>query len=551
MIKLLVVFLISSSVFIFSGNNVSSELTGDYISRISVKKIFLKTKKELPVSEATGEISLSSGISSLDKKLESYKVEKVKRVFKLNNGRKDLYEKFEMNRIYVLFLSEENKFDIESIVSDLNEEESVEYCEPVSSGYAAGVKELQTKNIFSDSNPENNPNDEMFYKQWYLQNNGSVDPTSGGLPKLGADIKIVYAWDIEEGSDEVVVAILDSGIKDDHPDLKDRIWINSGEIPNNGIDDDYNGYVDDIKGWDFAYDDKRPEDGFGHGTNIATVIGASTNNQIGFAGVDKKCRIMNCKNLNTYNSGEYDWWSESIKYAVDNGADIINMSEGGDDYSKVLKTAIEYAIESGVLVVSAMMNKGDNRNYYPAGFDGVMAVGATDTDDRRCSRFSWGGGSCWGDNISVVAPGNKIYGLDYENIDNYEVFWSGTSQSTAIVSAISSLLLAQNISRSSDDLKKIIKFTSRDLVGDPREDTSGWDQYYGFGRVDGFAALTYESSADPEKLEEITKEKKRKEIESVEENNKGNFNKDKATPENKDKEDVKSKSEYREPSKPK
>lgn len=547
MIKLLIVFLISSSAFLISGNNVSSELTGDYTSHISVKKIFLKTKKELPVSEATGEISIRSGFSSLDKKLESYKVEKVKRVFRLNNGRKDLYEKFEMNRIYVLFLSQENKTDIKSIVSDLNMEENVEYCEPVSSGYAAGVKELQTKDIFSD----NSPNDEMFYKQWYLQNNGSVDPTSGGLPKVGADIKIVYAWDIEEGSDEVVVAILDSGIKDDHPDLKDRIWINSGEIPNNGIDDDYNGYVDDVKGWDFAYDDKRPEDGFGHGTNIATVIGASTNNRIGFAGVDKKCRIMNCKNLNTYNSGEYDWWSESIKYAVDNGADIINMSEGGDDYSKVLKTAIEYAVESGVLVVSAMMNKGDNRNYYPAGFDGVMAVGATDTDDRRCRRFSWGGGSCWGDNISVVAPGNKIYGLDYENIDNYEVFWSGTSQSTAIVSAIASLLLAQNISRSSDDLKKIIKFTSRDLVGDPREDTPGWDQFYGYGRVDGFAALTYESSSDPEKLDEITKEKERNEIERVEENNSNNYNKDKAAPEKKDKEDVKSKSEYTEPSKPK
>lgn len=541
------VVLFSALVFLFSGNYVSPELTGDYTSLKSLHKIFLKTKIELPVSEATGEISIRSGISSLDEKLENYKVEKVKRVFRLNNGRRDLYEKFEMNRIYILYLDEEIKNDIDKIVSELNQDDNVEYCEPVSSGYAAGVKELQTKNIFSD----NSPNDEMFYKQWYLQNNGSVDPTSGGLPKVGADIKIIYTWEIEEGSNEVVVAILDSGIKDDHPDLKDRIWINSGEIPNNGIDDDYNGYIDDVRGWDFAYDDKRPEDGFGHGTNIATVIGASTNNQIGFAGVDKKCRIMNCKNLNTYNSGEYDWWSESIKYAVDNGADIINMSEGGDDYSKVLKTAIEYAVESGVLVVSAMMNKGDNRNYYPAGFDGVMAVGATDTDDKRCRRFSWGGGSCWGDNISVVAPGNKIYGLDYENIYSYEVFWSGTSQSTAIVSGIASLLLAQNISRSSDDLKKIIKYTSRDLVGDPREDTPGWDQFYGYGRVDSFAALTYESSADPEKLEEITNEKKRKEIEKVEENNKKYYNKDKSDPEKNDKEDVKSKSEYREPSKPK
>jgi len=501
MSKFFTSFFLLSVIIILNGGIVKSDPVTEPSSRISLKKIFIKTKTEFKISEATGEITLKTGVSSFDKKIKDNKVEKVKRVFRLNNGRKDLYEKFEMNKIYVLFFKEERS-DIETLVSEFSENENVEYCEPVSSGYAAGVKEIQKFKI-----RENIPNDEMFYKQWYLQNNGSVDPTSGGLPKVGADIKIVYSWEIETGSDEVVVAILDSGLRDDHPDLRDRIWINSGEIPNNGIDDDFNGYVDDVRGWDFAYDDNRPEDGFGHGTNIATVIGANTNNRIGFAGVDQKCRLMNCKNLNSYNSGEYDWWSESIKYAVDNGADIINMSEGGDDYSKVLKTAIEYAMESGVLVVAAMMNKGDNRNYYPAGFDGVMAVGATDTDDKRCRKFSWGGGSCWGKNISVVAPGNKIYGLDYENIQAYDVFWSGTSQSTAIVSGIASLLLAQNMKRTSDDLTKIITFTAKDLVGDPREDKPGWDQFYGFGRVDSYAALTYEVPDKIEDDKEITKEK--------------------------------------------
>ncbi|MBK8984031.1 MAG: S8 family serine peptidase [Ignavibacteria bacterium] len=501
MSKFFISFLLLSVIIFLTGGIVKSDPVSGPSSRNSLKKIFIKTKTEFKISEATGEITLQTGVSSFDKKIKDNNVEKVKRVFRLNNGRKDLYEKFEMNKIYVLFFKEDRS-DIESLVSEFSKNENVEYCEPVSSGYAAGVKEIQKLNI-----QENIPNDEMFYKQWYLQNNGSVDPTSGGLPKVGADIKIVYSWEIETGSDEVVVAILDSGLRDDHPDLKDRIWINSGEIPNNGIDDDLNGYIDDVRGWDFAYDDNRPEDGFGHGTNIATVIGANTNNRIGFAGVDQKCRLMNCKNLNSYNSGEYDWWAESIKYAVDNGADIINMSEGGDDYSKVLKTSIEYAIESGVLVVAAMMNKGDNRNYYPAGFDGVMAVGATDTDDKRCRKFSWGGGSCWGKNISVVAPGNKIYGLDYENTQAYDVFWSGTSQSTAIVSGIASLLLAQNLKRTSDELSKIITFTAKDLVGDPREDKPGWDQFYGFGRVDSYAALTYEVPDKIEDVKEITKEK--------------------------------------------
>ncbi|MBS1518740.1 MAG: S8 family serine peptidase [Bacteroidetes bacterium] len=552
MIKLLITALISFAAVLFTGNSVNSEFTAGQTSNLSRNKIFLKTRSDLKISEATGEISLQTGISSLDNKIEKFKVSKIKKLFRINNGRKDLYDKFQMSRIYVLYLSDDNKNDIEKAVSEFSLDENTEYCEPVPAGHSAGVKELKLKNFFPGKTPDEIPNDEMFYKQWYLQNNGSVDPTSGGLPKIGADIKIVYTWAIEKGSDEVVVAILDSGIRDDHPDLRDRMWINGGEIPNNGIDDDYNGYVDDIKGWDFAYDDKKPEDGFGHGTNIATVIGASTNNQIGFAGVDQKCRLMNCKNLNSYNSGEYDWWAESIKYAVDNGADIINMSEGGDDYSKVLKTAVEYAVESGVLVVSAMMNKGDNRNYYPAGFEGVMAVGATDTDDKRCKRFSWGGGSCWGKNISVVAPGNKIYGLDYENTESYDVFWSGTSQSTAIVSGIASLLLAQNMERTSEDLKKIISFTAKDLVGDPREDTPGWDQYYGFGRVDSYAALTYEVPDKVVKKEELKKEELKKE-EKKEKDIPENYDKEKDKKEknNYGKDDEKSNKEYSEPSKPK
>lgn len=475
-------------------------------SLYSKKKIFLKTKSDLSVSEATGKISLTTGIPSLDAKISKYEICDVKRLFNLNNGNADLYDKLGMSRIYVLNFSPDFEPDIENIVDDFENDPSVEFCEPVYIGVSAGVKEFS----INKSQRTNPPNDEMFYKQWYLQNSGSVEPSSsGGFAKIGADIKILNTWEIEKGSEEVIIAILDSGIKDDHPDLSSRIWINKSELPGNGIDDDLNGYVDDYKGWDFAYDDKRPDDGFGHGTNIATVIGAATNNLIGYSGIDQRCKLMNCKNLNADNSGEYGWWAESIKYAVDNGANIINMSEGGDDFSQTLKTAIEYALESGVMVNAAMMNKGDSRDYYPASFKGVFAVGATDTDDRRCKRFSWGGGSCWGKHISVVAPGNKIYGLDYESDDNYDVYWSGTSQSTAIVSGIASLLLAQNPSRSADDLKRIIKLSSRDLVGDLREDKPGWDQYYGYGRVDSYNALTYENDVDIRKEEPVKEDEHR------------------------------------------
>ncbi len=482
--------LLLSAVIVFVTYSASETNMNTNSSLFSKKNFFIKTNSELKISEATGKISLYTGIKSLDEKIGKFGISRIEKLFKLNNGNPHLYSKYGMERIYLVSLDTNNYANMENIIDEFNNDKNVEFSEPNFIGMSAGVMEKMRSFIRKN----NVPNDEMFYKQWYLSNLGSVNPASGGSAKVGADINILNTWDIETGSDEVIVAILDSGIKDEHPDLKDRMWINKNEIPGNGIDDDYNGYTDDYKGWDFAYDDRKPEDGFGHGTNIATVIGASTDNAIGFAGVDKKCRLMNCKNLNSDNTGEYSWWSESIKYAVDNGADIINMSEGGDDYSRILKTAVNYAIDSDVMVVSAMMNKGDGRDYFPASFEGVMAVGATDTDDRRCKRFSWGGGSCWGNHISVVAPGNKIYGLDYENDLNYEVYWSGTSQSTAIVSGIASLLKAQKKTRKGTDLKRIIKLSAKDLVGDLQEDKPGWDKYYGYGRVDSYSALTFEDN---------------------------------------------------------
>lgn len=501
---LLTVLFLISFFLIQPDKSLTNNIKGS--SSFSMKKFFVKTNAELKISEATGKISLNTGIASLDEKISKYKIESIKNLFRQNNGDPELFAKYGMGRIYIFNFSDEVKSGaaVEEAVNDFSKDINVEFSEPVFTGSSAGVNEYRLNNLFKHGLSENIPNDEMFYKQWYLKNSGSVDPSSGGgYAKIGADIKMIEGWNIETGSEDIIVAILDSGIKDDHPDLRDRIWYNKNEIPNNGIDDDENGYIDDVRGWDFAYDDKRPDDGFGHGTNIATVIAANINNSIGFAGIDGKCKVMNCKNLNNDNSGEYSWWSESIKYAVDNGARIINMSEGGDDYSKVLKTAVDYANDKGVLITAAMMNKGDDRDYYPASFKGVFAVGATDTDDKRCRKFSWGGGSCWGSHISVVAPGNKIYGLDYENDQNYEVYWSGTSQSTAVVSGIASLLLAQNSSRTNEDLKRIIKNTSKDLVGDQREDKPGWDKFYGYGRVDSYAALTYEYNSATKKENDV------------------------------------------------
>lgn len=485
--KILITLFLLFSLYIFSQVNASENRTKN---NFASHKFFVKTKTQLKISEATGKISLTTGIKSFDLKNQKYQIKEIKKLFNLDNSNAELYYKLGMDRIYVFYLYPSHSHNIIKIIQDYNKDDFVEFSEPVFFGEAGGKRDFNPD--YSSGNLI--PNDEMFYLQWYLKNDGKIKPTSGDEAKIGADINMVNGWDIETGSFDVIVGIMDSGIRFGHPELMGRIWINKNEVPNNNIDDDKNGYVDDVYGWDFAYDDNMPDDGFGHGTNIAGIIGANSNNTIGFAGINFKCKLMICQNLSDENTGEYEWWAKSVKYAVDNGAKIINMSEGGEDYSKVLKIAVDYAIANDVLIVAAMMNKGNNKSYYPAAYPGVMAVGATDTDDNRCKRFTWGGGSCWGKHISVVAPGNKIYGLDYIDVNRYDISWSGTSQSTAIVSGLASLLLSQDKNRKSSDIKQIIIRTAKDKVGDPKEDIPGWDEYYGYGRVDAYLALSYSLS---------------------------------------------------------
>jgi subtilisin family serine protease len=389
-----------------------------------------------------------------------------------------LSKKYGLDKFYIVFV--DTKKDIKDICKEYEKNGNVDFAEPDFIGEAAGKKTYEPTK----------PNDEFFSRQWGLYNDGSIRTTVGKQGKSGADLNVLKGWEVETGSENVIVAIMDSGSKLDHPDLDGRFWINKGETKN-GRDDDGNGFVDDVNGWNFAYENSNVKDDGGHGTNISGTIAAKTDNAIGYAGIDQHCKLMICKNLDDENLGEYSWWSASLYYAANNGAKVINMSEGGYDYSKTLNTAIDYAYDAGCLIVASMMNKNNNDKYYPACFKNVMAIGATDTDDSRCRQFTWGGGSNWGRHISVVAPGNRIYGLDYKDNYDYEVYWSGTSQATAYVSGLAALLLSQDPGRTNKDLKEIITLTAVDQVGDPREDTPGWDEYYGYGRVNVYAALMY------------------------------------------------------------
>lgn len=419
-----------------------------------------------------------TGLPALDAINSKYGYTEIK---KLNSGKRSENE--------LLVITFPGGVDRINLFDEFRKTGIVNFIETDAIGSGGGVKGVTS-----------GPDDTYYSRQWGLHNDGTFSLFSS---LEGADIDMENAWAIQEGSSEIIVATMDSGLRLTHPEFEARLWVNTAEIADNGIDDDGNGYIDDINGWDFTVDDNDPTDDHGHGTNVTGIIGANGNNGNGYTGIDRHCKLMTLKGLDQNNLGLYSWWHDAIIYAADNGARVINLSVGGDTYSVTLKEAIDYAIENGVTVVACMMNTNTGIPYFPAQYEGVIAVGSTNPDDTRTEPFFWNtsSGSNYGSHISVVAPGNYIYGLSHTSDTNYESYWGGTSQAAPVVSGIAALLLAQDPLRTPAQIKSLIESTAEDQTGDPAEDTEGFDQYYGHGRVNAFNALQQMLSleAHPEK----------------------------------------------------
>ena len=324
----------------------------------------------------------------------------------------------------------------------------------------------------------NTPSDADFEKQWGLENTGR---NSGGWwspGTAGVDISALEAWKITKGGKEIKVAIIDTGVDYNHEDLKNNIMINEAELNGaEGVDDDGNGYIDDVYGYDFANDDADPMDGHGHGTHCAGVIGAE-HNQIGVAGVLANVQLLPVQFLSASGGGTLEGALKAIDYATSRGVNIMSNSWGGGGRSEALFEAVKRAESAGIVFVAAAGNESndnDAKPVYPANYkaDNVISVGAMDGKGKKASFSNWGEKT-----VHVFAPGVNIYSTVQG--DRYKKM-SGTSMACPHVSGIVGLLLSMEPNLSVTEVKQRLMSTSTQ--------STELDQYTASGYADAANVL--------------------------------------------------------------
>ncbi len=310
------------------------------------------------------------------------------------------------------------------------------------------------------------PNDPYYVLQWNLDK-----------------VQVLDAWEITRGDPAMPIAIIDTGMDLSHPDLVDKLWVNPGEIPGNGVDDDGNGYIDDVHGYDFVSGDGEPQDdyGAGHGTHVSGIAAAATDDGLGVAGMAPANPLMALKVLDSSGEGTYFDIAQAIDYALAQGARVMNLSLGGTDASDVLAEAAQAATAAGALLVAAAGNDtGGNPVYYPAAYDEVLAVAATDSNDGIASfsvRHPY---------VDVAAPGVTVYSTYRGGTYGY---MSGTSMSTPHASGLAALLWGADPTLTREEVVERIVKSAEDLG------TPGKDDYYGWGRINARSALCIVSAS--------------------------------------------------------
>lgn len=307
------------------------------------------------------------------------------------------------------------------------------------------------------------PND-TFYRfglMWGLSNTGQ----NGGVDNV--DIDAPEAWGITEGNPDVVVAVADTGVSQVHLDLKSRLWENPREIPNNKLDDDKNGYIDDVRGWDFIGNDNIPSDQNLHGTHVAGTIAAEKNNSRGVVGVAPGVKVVSLRVLNAKGEGDSAGVMRAIQYAISlrkAGVNlrVINLSLGGGESSDSFKEVLQEANKVGILVVAAAGNEtndNDAKPTYPASYDvpNIISVAAVDSKGALASFSNFGAKS-----VDVAAPGVFIWStFPY----GFYFFLDGTSMAAPHVSGVAALIYSKNSGLSPEQVVNILRSSVKRISG--------------------------------------------------------------------------------------
>ncbi len=284
--------------------------------------------------------------------------------------------------------------------------------------------------------PAYNPNDEYWPNEWHMR-------------AINAD----KAWDTTKGNPGVIVAVIDTGVKVDHPDLAANIWVNSGEIPGNGLDDDNDGYIDDVNGYDFAYNDGSPNDNHGHGTACSGLVAGIQDNTIGVSGVAPSCKVMALK---AAQDDGYFFDSANVPayiYAADHGARVLSMSFFSDRVSQSERDAMEYCWDHGVLPVAASANSSTIYPYYPAAYEHVLSVAAVDGNLNKA------GFSDYGSWVDVSAPGVGLYSTSIGG-NGYTSGFAGTSGACPHVAGVAALCFSMNVGATNQMVRDAIEDTA-------------------------------------------------------------------------------------------
>ena len=307
------------------------------------------------------------------------------------------------------------------------------------------------------------PNDPMYPQQWAHDNYGQVISDNGGtVGDADCDMDTDEAWDLTQGDEEIIIAILDTGVSN-HVELEGKI----------------------LPGWNVPYNNSNVNDVYGHGTHCAGIAAAHGDNDVGIAGISWGSPILPVKVLTDSGSGDQTDLANGIQWATDNGARVISMSLAWDNYVTAAASALEYAWNQGTVPLAATGNY-DSGVMYPAAYDYCIAVGALSSCNERKSYSSCDGENYWGSNygaeLEFLAPGVRIATIN--NYGGYYDYFNGTSSACPQAAGVAALVLSVTPTLTSDQVREVLQQSSVDLYG------AGWDAQSGYGRLNAYNAVS-------------------------------------------------------------